>query len=207
MATIGPPEYNALMSTISPPTADIIQIAPLHRFRTVDYLEMINKGVFGPDDHVELIGGVIVEMSPAGIPHNHYLIRILRLLAPLLGKFEIAIQGTLTVSEGHVLDPDVMLLRPRPDGYKLKLPEAADVQLIIEAAESSLRRDQQIKLPIYAAALIPEYWIADLEREVLIIHREPADGHYASIETRQGDEMVSPLAAPELTFRVRQTFD
>ncbi len=81
------------------------------------------------------------------------------------------------------------------------------MQLIIEAAESSLRRDQQIKIPIYAAAAIPEYWIADLEREILIVHREPAEGRYASIETLQGDDIVSPVSAPELAFAVRQTFD
>jgi Uma2 family endonuclease len=207
MATSSRGKYNITMSTIFQPPADLIEIAPLHRFRTSDYIEMIDKGVLGPDDHVELIGGMIVEMSPAGIPHNHYLSHILRLFAPLLAKFEIAIQGTLNVSEGHVLDPDVMLLRQRPDGYKSKLPEAADVQLIIEAAESSLRRDQQIKLPIYAAAAIQEYWIADLEREIVIVHREPGGNGYSSIETLQGDNILSPLAAPDLALTVRQMFE
>jgi Uma2 family endonuclease len=195
------------MATIVQPTADFIQLAPLHRFSTADYLEMIEKGVLGPDDHVELIGGVIVEMSPAGIPHNHYLIQILRVFAPLLGRFEIAIQGTLTVSEGHVFDPDFMLLRQRPDRYKSKLPDAADVQLIVEAAESSFRKHQQIKLPIYAAAGIQEYWIADLKDERLFIHRAPEGATYREVEIRQGDDLVSPLAAPELSFATRQLFD
>lgn len=195
------------MATIVQPTADFIQIAPLHRFTTADYSEMIEKGVLGPDDHVELIGGVIVEMSPAGIPHNHYLIQILRVFAPLLGRFEIAIRGTLTVSEGHVFDPDFMLLRQRPDRHKSKLPDAADVQLIIEASESSFRKGQQLKLPIYAAAGIQEYWIADLSEERLLIHRNPEDTSYRTVEIRRGDEVVSPLAAPELSFAVRHAFD
>ena len=168
---------------------------------------MIEKGVLGSGDHVELIGGLIVEMSPAGIPHNHYLMRINRIFAPLMSKFELSVQGTLTVAEGQVYDPDFMLLRQRADGYKTQLPDATDVLLVIEASDSSLRRDQQIKLPIYAAAGIPEYWIADLAREELIIHREPEGNGYRVVEMRRGDDVVSPSAAPELAFAVRKAFD
>ncbi len=113
----------------------------------------------------------------------------------------------LLSSEGHVFDPDFMLLRQRPDGYKTKLPDASDVQLVIEAAESSLRKDQQIKAPAYAAAGIPEYWIADLDREQLLIYRNPEGGAYKTVEVRQGDDLVSPLAAPEFSFAVRRAFD
>jgi Uma2 family endonuclease len=132
---------------------------------------------------------------------------LVRLFAPLLNNFEIAVQGTLTVSEGQVYDPGLMLLRRHEDGYKTRLPEARDVALIIEAAESSLRRDQQIKMPVYAAAGISEYWIADLDREAVIVHRDPAAGTYRSIENRRGDDVVSPSAAPELSYAVRQMFD
>jgi Uma2 family endonuclease len=111
------------------------------------------------------------------------------------------------VAEGDVYDPDLMLLRRKPAGYNNQLPAAADVLLLVEAAESSLRRDQQIKLPVYAAAGIPEYWIADLDRELLIIHRNPSEGTYTSMEIRRGDEVVSPSAAPELAFTVRALFD
>lgn len=186
--------------------ADVIQIAPLHRFSSDDYLEMIEKGVLGPDDHVELIGGMIVEISPAGVPHNSFLMNILRLFAPLLERHNIAVQGTLTVLEGQVYDPDFMLLRKTPEQYKKRLPDASDVLLVIEAADSSMRRDEQVKLPNYALAEIQEYWIADVNREVLIVHRDPQGGGYKSVAILQGDDIVSPLAAPDLSFTVRQAF-
>ena len=195
------------MATIVQSAVDVPSLLPLHRFSTADYLEMIEKGVIGPGDRVELVGGIIVDMSPAGSCHSQFLGQLNRLFAPLLDSTDVWIQGTLAVTEGQVYDPDFMLLRRKPGGYKHKLPGPGDVRLIVEAAESSFRRDQQIKLPVYAAAGIPEYWIADLQRELLIIHREPEAGSYKVTETRQGDDIVSPSAAPDLSFAVRQAFD
>jgi Uma2 family endonuclease len=195
------------MATVLPTSASFPEFLPLTRFSTANYLQMIEAGILGPQHRVELIEGMIVDTSPAGIPHNHFLINIIDLFAPLLGRFKFAVQGTLTVAEGQVFDPDFMLLQRRPDGFKSKLPDAPDVLLVIEAAESSLPRDQQVKMPVYASASIPEYWIADLEHETLIMHRDPQPGGYRLIETRSGDEVVSPLASPDFSFAVRQAFE
>ncbi len=195
------------MATILHPITDLLQVAPLHRFSTADYLKMIEKGVLGPTDRVELIEGIITEMSPAGSRHNHFLGQLNRLFADLLEKHEVWIQGTLLVEEAHVFDPDFMILERKPGGYKHKLPGPQDVLLLVEAAETSLRRDQQIKLPVYANAGIAEYWIADLDREVLAIHRHLADGRYQTVEIRRGDDIISPLAAPEIQFAVREAFE
>lgn len=195
------------MSVVSTTTAGFPEFLPPGRFSTAQYLRMIEAGVLGPDDHVELIEGIVVEMSPAGTPHNGFLINIVDLLAPLLGRFKFAVQATLTVAEGQVFDPDFMLLDRRPDNFRTKLPDASDVRLVIEAAESSLPRDQKVKMPIYASSGIQEYWIADLEHEMLIVHRDPQPGGYRLIETRSGDEVVSPLAAPDFSFAVREVFE
>jgi Uma2 family endonuclease len=195
------------MSIVQEMSASFPEFLPLRRFSTADYLQMIEAGVLGPRDHVELIGGMIVEMSPAGIPHNHFLIQIVDVLSPLLGRFRLAIQGTLTVTEGHVYDPDFMLLRLREDRYKSKLPDSADVLLVIEAAGSSLRRDQQVKLPVFAGMGIAEYWIADLDRETLIVNREPEGNGYRVVQTLRGDDLISPIACPDFSFPVRKLFD
>jgi Uma2 family endonuclease len=194
------------MSTIPLPDVDFAQLA-LHRFSTAGYLEMIEKGVLGPDDHVELIGGIIVEMAPAGIPHNGFLIALLRTLAPLFERFDISVQGTLVVAEGQVFDPDLIVLNKSMGNYQDRLPKSSDVVLVVEASESSLRRDQQVKLPVYASAGIPEYCIADLKRRSFIIHREPEGNQYKSVVALAGDDIVSPLAAPDLQFAVRQAFE
>jgi Uma2 family endonuclease len=195
------------MSVLAPPFAGFPEFLSPGRLSTAQYLRMIDANVLGPEDKVELIGGVIVQMSPAGISHNHYLIRILSVFAPLIGRFDIAIQGTLTVAEGHVYDPDFMLLRPRADRFKTKLPDAADVLLVIEAAESSLPCDQKVKMPVYASVGIPEYWIADLANESLIVHRDLQPGGYQAISVLKGDDVLSPIAAPDFSFSVRSAFE
>jgi Uma2 family endonuclease len=195
------------MSVTSTSTAGFPEFLPLGRFSTAQYLRMIETGVLGPDDHVELIDGVVVEMSPAGIPHNSFLINIVDLFAPLLGRFQFSVQGTITVAEGQVFDPDFLLLNRRPDRYKTKHPSAEDIQLVIEAAESSMPRDQKVKMPIYAAAGIVEYWIADLANETLIVHRDPQPGGYRDIKILRGDDVVSPLAAPDFSLAVRTAFE
>lgn len=195
------------MSVLSSSSAGFPEFLPLGRFSTAQYLRMIEAGVLGPDDHVELIDGVVVEMSPAGIPHNGFLINIVDLFAPLLPRFQFAVQGTLPVAERQVFDPDFLLLDRRPDRYKTKHPGAEDVRLVIEAAESSLPRDQKVKMPKYASAGIPEYWIADLVNETLIVHRDPQPGGYMDVKSLGGDDVVSPLAAPDFSLVVRKMFE
>jgi Uma2 family endonuclease len=79
--------------------------------------------------------------------------------------------------------------------------------LLVEASASSLNHDQQIKLPTYAEAGIQEYWIADLDNERLLVHREPAGARYKSVQTLEGDASISPLAAPDFSLTVRRMFE
>lgn len=195
------------MLIVSSPTAGFPEYLPPGRFSTAQYLRMIETGVLGPDDHVELIEGIVVAMSPQGSRHNHFLMELNRLFVPLWDRAIITIQATVVLSDGAVFDPDFLLLRPRDGGYKSSHPNAGDILLAVDAADSSLARDRKVKMPIYASAGIPEYWIADLEQETLIIHRGPQPGGYQVVETRSGDDVVSPLAAPDFSFAVRKAFD
>ena len=113
----------------------------------------------------------------------------------------------MSIPEASVLDPDLMLLKPRADGYKEKLPTGEDILLLIEASDTSLQRDQEVKLPIYAQAGIPDYWIADLNKEVLLVHREPTGNQYRSIETLSKTGKIAPLASPEFSIELTRAFD
>jgi Uma2 family endonuclease len=194
------------MSTLVFPTADYPLALPPAKFTNQEYLAMVDAGLL-EGKKVELIDGVIVAMSPAGIPHNYFLMNLNRLFAPLWDRALVSIQGTLPIGDGQVFDPDFMLLRLRTDGYKHEYPAAQDVQLLIEAADSSMTRDRKHKLPVYARAGIQDYWIADLGNQVLLVNREPAGEVYKSALMLEFDAVISPLAAPDFSLTVRQMFE
>lgn len=170
-------------------------------------MQMVEAGVLGPEDKVELIGGIITDMSPSGSRHNHLVAQLNRMFSALWSEFELRVQGTLELSEGQVFDPDFMLARKKSDAYKHKLPTAGDVLLVVEVSESSLQHDLNVKLPFYAEAGISEYWIVDLQKQVILVHRQPEGSKYLSVETVEKSGSVSPLSAPEFSLQLTQLFD
>jgi hypothetical protein len=64
--------------------------------------------------------------------------------------------------EDSELQPDVMLLKPREDFYTGADPLADDVLLLIEVADTSLRLERRVKIPLYARVGIRETWLCDL---------------------------------------------
>ena len=196
---------SAYSTFVGPPEVGTIRL-PVAPLSTEQYLRMIEAGVFDSSDKVELIGGFITPMAPVGPEHNGSLFELTKLFAPVAEKFVIAVQATVALSEGQVLEPDFALLAARADKYMTALPRAADVLLIIESAASSLKNDRHVKLPIYAAAGIPEYWIVDLNQKTLEIYHDPAGDNYAEQNKLSGDDVASPLACPEVKLRVGGLF-
>jgi Uma2 family endonuclease len=194
------------MATVSFTTTGVSQIElPLRPFDADEYMVIVEAGVF-EGRRVELIEGFVVDMAPSGPDHNYVILRFPRHFATLLGNFELCIQGTLRVDRRNVFDPDLMLLRLEGRNYKEALPAPADVALVIEVSDSSLRRDTGVKLPLYARYGIPDYWIADLQREVLIVNRQPSGDSYQQVQEFSGDATISPLASPDFVVRVGDLF-
>ena len=104
------------------------------------------------------------------------------LFGPLVPQKAILfVQSPLVVGESE-LYPDLALLKPRPDFYEEELPQGRDALLVVEVAESSLRYDLQVKLPLYAQAGVPEVWVVDLEGKRVLVHRKPEGGGYREAE-------------------------
>jgi len=195
------------MSTVSPQSSDAPCALPLHPFSSADYLQMIETGALGSSDRVALIDGIIIDTSPAGPKHQRVLRRVTTLFAPLLPSCELDAQGTLNAQEGQVFDSDFALLRFRDDEYKEVPPQPDDVLLVIVVPSSSLQRDRDVKLPICAEAGIREYWIADLQRELMLVHREPTGRAYGKTSEHRSDDALSPLAFDDMLLRVGEVFD
>ena len=58
--------------------------------------------------------------------------------------------------------------------YPQRHPGPGDLLLVVEVADSSLRRDQGVKKVIYAKASIPVYWIVNLIDRRVEVYSEPS---------------------------------
>lgn len=173
------------------------------RFDSASYLRMAETGILSPTDRVELIDGEILVMSPIGHRHGVAVNAATRTIVKTVGeKAFLWAQTTLVLDKFVVPEPDLALLKPRDDFYAGKQPEAEDVLLIVEVADSSLEYDTTVKLGMYAILGIPEYWVADLRNDRLLAYSEPNGDTYRVMREAHPGELLAPLALPETEFPV-----
>ena len=137
-----------------------------HRYHRIDigrFHRMIEAGVFGDEDRVELIEGEMLDMSPIGAVHIGLTAELNMLFAThLTERAIVTAQGAVVLDDRTEVYPDLLILAPRPDFYRSAKPRPADVALLIEVSDSSLKHDLHTKVPIYARTQVPRVWIFDL---------------------------------------------
>ena len=160
-------------------------------------------GIFAEDDRVELLEGEIVEMAPIGSRHAACVNRLARLFARhLQDRAIVSVQNPVRLAPGSELQPDLALLRVRDDDYASTHPGAGDVLLSVEVADTSAAWDRERKLPLYAAAGVPESWLIDLGAETVEVCRGPEAGAYASVRSGRPGDAVAPAAFPDVVLEV-----
>jgi Uma2 family endonuclease len=153
-----------------------------HRLTVDEYYRMAEAGVLAPDARVELIEGEIIDMAPQKSRHASVVNELSTRLHEAVGRRAVVTcQTPLRLSERSEPEPDLMLLRPRADGYAGSHPDAADVLLLVEVADSSARYDREIKLPLYARHGVAEVWIVDLEAGLVRFQRQPSGERFAEV--------------------------
>ena len=175
-----------------------------HRFTVEEYHRMGEAGILPEDNRLELIHGDIVVREPIGAYHAGTVVRLNRLFTTRLGdRAIVSIQNPVQFAqEDTELQPDVTLLRPRDDFYTSRHPEAPDVLLLIEVADTTLRLDRRVKIPLYARVGVQEVWLLDLTTQRLEVCREPLGDRYGSVRILGRGQRVSPDAFPDVFVNV-----
>ena len=144
-----------------------------------EYHKMAEVGILDPDDRVELIKGEVIKKDPFLSPHTSHVKRLNALMFRLFGnRVTISVQDPITIEDHSEPEPDIALLAFSEDFYAERHPRPDDVLLLIEVADSTLAKDQQLKLPLYAEAGIKEYWIVNLVEKQLEVYQKPKDSSY-----------------------------
>ena len=163
---------------------------------------MIEAGILRKEERLELIDGGIIIMSPIGEYHEYGTDYLTMELVPVLrGRATVRIQGSIRLNDRSRPEPDVAVLRRRP-ANEMGPYFPSDVYFLIEVADSSLRRDSGPKLARYAAAGIPEVWIANLRAREVAVHTGPEGTAYTSVRTYRPGESISPQAFPDVSLAV-----
>jgi Uma2 family endonuclease len=165
--------------------------AEAHRFSLEEYHQLIESGGFDEDSRVELIEGVIADMSPKTAEHENAIRWLTRWLISAVDpeRFEVGVQTALTLA-GSEPEPDLAVIpidAPRP--Y-----HPATAALVIEVAMSSQDRDLRQKPAVYARAGIAEYWVVDLDAGVVVTHRTPTATGYEAITEIPADGSIEAQA-------------
>jgi Uma2 family endonuclease len=179
-----------------------------HKFDVEQYQQMGKAGIFHPESRLELIQGEIIPMTPIGLKHS---VTINRTASFLYSKVQssgvISIQNSIRLPDYSEPQPDIVILKPREDFYEEKFPQAEDVLLLIEVADSSLKYDRTTKLSLYSEYGILEYWIANLERNILEIYRQPQGKSYLKRTLIDSATIpFAPIAFPEMTMTLRDIY-
>ena len=177
-------------------------LAGKRRFTVVEYLAMIEAGILRKEERLELIDGGIIIMSPIGEYHEYGTDHLTMELVPVLrGRATVRIQGSIRLNDRSRPEPDVAVLRLRP-ANEMGPYFPSDVYFLIEVADSSLQRDSGPKLARYAAAGIPEVWIANLRDREVVAYSNPAGSVYTTARTYRPGESISPQAFPDVSLAV-----
>ena len=173
------------------------EIAPgeIRRMHVDEYMRLAEAGCF-EDEKVELLEGVVVEMSAQGVEHRHLLTLFTRLLARRLpDHLMVTPQCTYRIPPYSAPEPDFTI----NTAASVWLKQISAVW-VIEVAITSQRRDRGLKAQIYAKAGILEYWVVDGAKEVVYIHLDPSPDGYRSVIRYGSTDPIAPRAIPELTF-------
>jgi Uma2 family endonuclease len=173
-----------------PRMALVVGDRPVRPLTADEVIRMVETGILGEDERVELLHGVLTQMSPKSPAHGEIEARLIRWLVGS-SEHSVRVQHPLLVPDRTSLpEPDIAVVQP---GDHLRShPDGA--LLVIEVAFSSLATDTGVKPELYAAAGVPDYWVVDIEARRVRMFREPRAYGYRTQAVLGPDGFAAPLA-------------
>ena len=136
-----------------------------------EYEQMIDAGILDENDRVELVAGEIIAVAPQKSLHATAVSLVLKaFLTAIQGAFYVRMQLPLALGGDSEPEPDIAVVVGTERDYRDSHPSAA--VLVVEVSDTSLVFDRTRKGSLYARAGIPEYWILNLQLQLLEVYRD-----------------------------------
>lgn len=170
---------------------------PLFRLNLEQYHRIAEHGIIDPKARAFLLDGVLVKKMTVHPPHimatNNLIDEFSRVISR---EWHVSIQNPICLPDSaSEPEPDAILIRGRPSDYPDRVAGPADIGLVVEVAESSLRVDQTTMRSVYAAAGIVVYWIVNLVANRIEVYTDPT-GPDTSPDYRRRDDFGPDDSVP-----------
>ena len=184
---------STITSTPSPPLAS----PEVYRF-TVDEYERMAEVLDGC--RVELIDGYLVRKMPKKPPHIWAVMCLVETIPSLLPPgWTWRKEDPVRIPAFDEPEPDLAVLRGSAEAYRDRIPDASDVVLLVEVAETTLARDRGQKLFAYARSGIAVYWIVNLvDRQVEVYTGPGTDGYSSRVDFTAGQHVPVVIGGVEV---------
>jgi Uma2 family endonuclease len=177
------------------------------RWARVEYERLVELGVF-EGERLELLDGLLAVREPQGSRHSAAIRAVLDALRGAVGEaWQIDSHLPIALDADSEPEPDITVVPRDPERYRRGHPSRPS--LIVEVAESSYRIDHTYKASLYARARVAEYWVVDVVRNAVEVHREPEASatavhgwHYRTVDTLRPPASIRPLIAPDVAIAV-----
>lgn len=182
---------------------------PRKRWTRAECAQLASAGILDCE-HLELIEGELIDKMGKHRPHVVGVAKIADWLRRVFGEDRVNSEAAIDVAPAdnpvNEPEPDVIVFRSAGGAYAYSIPQPDDLALVVEVSDSTLRFDLTVKAALYARAGIMEYWVLDVNRHRLFVHRDPAPGGYGSVVIYGESEKVSPLGAPDRELLIAEIF-
>jgi Uma2 family endonuclease len=139
--------------------------------------------------HIELLDGLLVEVSPISPAHTVVVTRLMRHFAQA-PRWWTQVQSPVEIRPSSEPEPDLLVAASEPPpGEHLRY-----ALLAIEVAVSSHRADRGRKAMLFSEADIPTYWLVDVPGRAVEARRRPGRHGYEQCKIYREDSIVpAPL--------------
>ncbi|NEP82468.1 MAG: Uma2 family endonuclease [Okeania sp. SIO3C4] len=156
------------------------------QFNVKEYNEMPQVVILKENERLELIRGEIFQMSPVGRHHSACVNRLNQLFSQRLGdRVLVSVQNPVELDDYSEPQPDIALLAPKADFYESGHPKPADIFLIVEVADTTIKLDREVKIPLYGEDNIIEVWLVDINDQCVEVYRKPIASGYEQVQKLQ----------------------
>lgn len=155
----------------------------IYRLTLEQYEAMIDAGILGKRDRVQLIGGLLVAKPPESPPHATADLlcgeAFQRIIPP--GWFQRSGKAIRMASLASRPEPDRSIVRGVIRDYAARSPEPSDTALVVEVSEDTPVDDRKLA-GLYARAGIAYCWIVNVVDGQVEVYSRPGPAGYEALE-------------------------